>query len=164
MSDTIFLTGIKPTGEPHLGNFIGAIEPALELAKKQSSLNNYFFIADYHALTTIKDQKKMLEFRYNVAATWLSFFDKIDNCSFYFQSDIPQIFELYWILSCFCPKGLLNRAHAYKSLVATNIENGNDSDNQINHGIFSYPVLMAADILLFEVTPHTNRRMIKNST
>ena len=94
----------------------------------------------------------MLEFRYNVAATWLSFFDKIDNCSFYFQSDIPQIFELYWILSCFCPKGLLNRAHAYKSLVATNIENGNDSDNQINHGIFSYPVLMAADILLFEAT------------
>ena len=121
MSDTIFLTGIKPTGEPHLGNFIGAIEPALELAKKQSSLNNYFFIADYHALTSIKDQKKMLEFRYNVAATWL-FFDKIDNCSFYFQSDIPQIFELYWILSCFCPKGLLNRAHAYKSLV-DNIEN-----------------------------------------
>ena len=152
MSQSTFLTGIKPTGEPHLGNYLGAIQPALNLVNKNISDSNYFFIADYHALTTIKDAEKMKAFRYNVAATWLAFFENIDNCSFYFQSDIPQIFELYWILSCFCPKGLLNRAHAYKSLVASNLENGNDTDKQINQGIFSYPVLMAADILLFEAT------------
>ena len=152
MSQSTFLTGIKPTGEPHLGNYLGAIQPAINLVKNNSSDRNYFFIADYHALTTIKDAEKMKMFRYNVAATWLAFFENVEKCSFYFQSDIPQIFELYWILSCFCPKGLLNRAHAYKSLVATNLENGNDTDKQINQGVISYPVLMAADILLFEAT------------
>ncbi len=152
MESKIILTGIKPTGETHLGNYLGAIKPALELAKKYPNEKKFFFIADYHALTTIKDPLKMRDFRYNIAATWLSFFKGIDNCFFYFQSDIPQIFELYWILSCFCPKGLLNRAHAYKSLTAKNIENKYDQDRQINQGLFSYPVLMAADILLFHAT------------
>ncbi|MGC6367656.1 MAG: tryptophan--tRNA ligase [Candidatus Marinamargulisbacteria bacterium] len=152
MSTPIYLTGIKPTGEPHLGNYLGAIKPAIELVKNHASSINYFFIADYHALTTIKDPKVMKNYRYHVAATWLSFFENLDNCCFYFQSDVPQIFELYWILSCFCPKGLLNRAHAYKSIVGKNIEANHDPDKNINHGLFSYPVLMAADILLFEAT------------
>ncbi|RAP23562.1 tryptophan--tRNA ligase [Candidatus Marinamargulisbacteria bacterium SCGC AG-343-K17] len=152
MASNIILTGIKPTGEPHLGNYLGAIQPAVEMAKKNPNEKKYFFIADYHALTTIKDPQKMMEYRYQVAATWMAFFSGIDNCYFYFQSQIPEIFELYWILSCFCPKGLLNRAHAYKAIVAKNSENGHDQDRQINQGIFSYPVLMAADILLFHAT------------
>ncbi len=150
MANTIILTGIKPTGEPHLGNFVGAIEPALEMAKKYKNEKKFFFIADYHALTTIKDPQEMAHYRQSVAATWLSFFKKSENCFFYFQSQVPEIFELYWILSCFCPKGLLNRAHAYKALTAKNTLNNHDPDRQINHGLFSYPVLMAADILLFK--------------
>tara|TARA_A100001015_G_scaffold293964_1_gene371203 strand:- start:386 stop:1393 length:1008 start_codon:yes stop_codon:yes gene_type:complete len=153
MSSKIILTGIKPTGEPHLGNYIGAIKPALDMAIKHPNEKKFFFIADYHALTTIKDPIKMMAYRYNVAATWLSFFKNKDNCFFYFQSSIPEIFELYWILSCFCPKGLLNRAHAYKAITSKNIENNHDQDRQINQGLFSYPVLMAADILLF----HANK-------
>ncbi len=152
MADKIILTGIKPTGEPHLGNYLGAIKPALEITKANKLAKKYFFIADHHALTTIKDQSTMRSYRYEIAATWLSFFDGIENCYFYFQSQVPQIFELYWILSCFCPKGLLNRAHAYKALVSKNIANNADDDRQINQGVFSYPVLMAADILLFNTT------------
>ena len=86
MAEKIFLTGIKPTGEPHLGNFLGAIKPALDLAKNNPDAKKYFFIADYHALTTIKDQQTMQDYRYNVAATWLSFFKGVENCYFYFQS------------------------------------------------------------------------------
>ena len=151
MSKTI-LTGIKPTGEPHLGNFLGAIQPALELARNHESDDKYFFIADYHALTTLKDPALMAQYRQIIAATWLSFFREEKKCYFYFQSDISEIFELYWILSCFCPKGLLNRAHAYKALVSQNNENNHDNDRNINQGVFSYPVLMAADILLFKAT------------
>ncbi len=145
----IILTGIKPTGEPHLGNYLGAIKPALKMAKENPNAQKYFFIADYHALTTLKDPKLMRDYRHIIAATWLSFFENEPGCDFYFQSDISEIFELYWILSCCCPKGLLNRAHAYKALVNQNIEHNHDPDKQINQGLFSYPVLMAADILLF---------------
>lgn len=151
--ETVILTGIKPTGDPHLGNYLGAIKPALKIAEDNPSASKNFFIADYHALTTLKDPKLMKEYRQVIAATWLSFFKDQKDCTFYFQSQIPEIFELYWILSCCCPKGLLNRAHAYKSLVNQNISNKNDPDNQINQGLFSYPVLMAADILLF----HANK-------
>tara|TARA_Y100001935_G_scaffold251715_1_gene254270 strand:+ start:8966 stop:9973 length:1008 start_codon:yes stop_codon:yes gene_type:complete len=153
MSSNIILTGIKPTGDPHLGNYLGAILPALDMARQNANEKKYFFIADYHALTTVKNKQELLEYRHKIAATWLSFFEGIDHCYFYFQSQIPEIFELYWILSCFCPKGLLNRAHAYKALVAKNIDQGYDPDRHINHGVFSYPVLMAADILLF----HANK-------
>lgn len=153
MSSNIILTGIKPTGDPHLGNYLGAILPALNMARQSSREKKYFFIADYHALTTFKNKKELLDYRHKVAATWLSFFEEIDHCYFYFQSQIPEIFELYWILSCFCPKGLLNRAHAYKALVAKNNDQGYDPDRHINHGVFSYPVLMAADIILF----HANK-------
>ena len=149
MSSNVILTGIKPTGDPHLGNYLGAILPALEMARNNPTDKKYFFIADYHALTTIKNKVELMDYRYKIAATWMSFFNDVENCTFYFQSQIPEIFELYWILSCFCPKGLLNRAHAYKSLVAKNNKEGHDADRHINNGIFSYPVLMAADILLF---------------
>lgn len=149
----VILTGIKPTGQPHLGNYLGAIKPALEMAMNHQDDKKYFFIADYHALTTLKDARLMAQYRQTIAATWLSFFNGQKNCYFYFQSDIPEIFELYWILSCFCPKGMLNRAHAYKGLVAKNTENEHDPDRNINHGLYSYPVLMAADICLF----HANK-------
>jgi tryptophanyl-tRNA synthetase len=152
MYNCVILTGIKPTGEPHLGNYFGAILPALNLAKQYPNQKKYFFIADYHALTTVKTPTELLMYRNTIAAAWLAFFETIDNCYFYFQSQVPQIFELYWILSCFCPKGLLNRAHAYKSIVADNKAIGYDEDRNINHGVFSYPVLMAADILLFHAT------------
>ena len=90
MSTPIYLTGIKPTGEPHLGNYLGAIKPAIELVKNHSSSTNYFFIADYHALTTIKDPKVMKNYRYHVAATWLSFFENLDNCCFLFPIRCPS--------------------------------------------------------------------------
>jgi tryptophanyl-tRNA synthetase len=152
MTDDVILTGIKPTGAPHLGNYLGAIQPAMAMASGHPNNKKLFFIADYHALTTMKDPENMRAYRQCVAATWLAFFEGVDHAYFYFQSQIPQIFELYWILSCFCPKGLLNRAHAYKTVVAHNVDQGHDPDRQVNHGVFSYPVLMAADILLFQAT------------
>lgn len=149
---TIILTGIKPTGDPHLGNYLGAIQPAQSLAMANPLAKKFFFIADYHALTALKDAETMRTYRHVIAATWLAFFSDIEDCYFYFQSSIPEIFELYWILSCFCPKGLLNRAHAYKTITNQNSAKGKDLDDTINHGLFSYPVLMAADILLFGAT------------
>ncbi|PCI25253.1 MAG: tryptophan--tRNA ligase [SAR324 cluster bacterium] len=142
----IALTGIKPTGTPHLGNLLGAIKPALELTKDYLA---FYFIADYHALTSVKDKKLLHEQIYKVAATWLAAGLDPEKVVFYRQSDIPEIFELNWILSCFTPKGLLNRAHAYKACVDKNLEFENDPDMGINCGLFNYPVLMAADILMF---------------
>ncbi len=140
------LTGIKPTGLPHIGNYFGAIKPALSLSDQYDS---FYFIADYHALTTIKDPKLMSDYSLNIAAAWLALGLDPEKTVFYKQSDIPEIFELAWILSCFAAKGLLNRAHAYKSAVDENLKLHHDMDHNINHGIFAYPVLMAADILLF---------------
>jgi tryptophanyl-tRNA synthetase len=140
------LTGIKPTGTPHIGNYLGAIKPAIELAQEYQAL---YFIADYHALTTVKDGKRLNELSYEVACTWLALGLDPSKVIFYRQSDIPELFELTWILSCFTPKGLLNRAHAYKAAVDKNTESGNSADEGINAGLFNYPVLMAADILLF---------------
>lgn len=142
----ISLTGIKPTGAPHIGNYLGAIKPALELTKTHEAR---YFIADYHALTSVKDKKLMKEQIYGLAATWLASGLDPDKVIFYRQSDIPEVFELSWILSCMTPKGLLNRAHAYKASVDVNIENGNDADAGIDCGLYNYPVLMAADILAF---------------
>ena len=140
------LTGIKPTGTPHIGNYLGAIKPAIELAQEYQAL---YFIADYHALTTVKDGKRLNELSYEVACTWLALGLDPSKVIFYRQSDIPELFEFAWILSCFTPKGLLNRAHAYKSAVDRNIESGKPADDGINAGLFNYPVLMAADIVLF---------------
>ncbi|WP_409253781.1 tryptophan--tRNA ligase [Bacillus sp. SCS-153A] len=142
------LTGIKPTGHPHLGNYIGAIKPALEMAKDSSSQGIYF-IADYHALNSVQDRKKFKEYTYEIAAAWLSLGLDPEKVIFYRQSDVPEILELHWILSCMTPKGLMNRAHAYKAKVEENNQEGNDPDSGINMGLFTYPILMAADILLF---------------
>lgn len=146
MGNQIALTGIKPSGTPHIGNYLGMIRPALELAKKYQAL---YFIADYHALTTVKDGKELKELTYEVAATWLALGLDPEKVIFYRQSDIPEVMELAWILACFTPKGLLNRAHAYKAAVEENLAMGEGPDEGINAGLFFYPVLMAADILLF---------------
>jgi tryptophanyl-tRNA synthetase len=146
---TTVLTGIKPTGEPHLGHWIGAIEPALEMAR-EPDVEPYFFMADYHALTTTHDPEELEEMTYRVAAAWLALGLDLDEMLFYRQSDVPEIFELTWVLSCFTSKGLMNRAHAYKDAVADNLEHGRDEDEGIDMGLYTYPVLMAADILIFE--------------
>jgi len=140
------LTGIKPTGSPHIGNYLGAICPALELTKNHDAL---YFIADYHALTTVTDKKLLKEQIYGLAATWLASGLDPEKVTFYRQSDMPEVFELSWILSCCASKGLLNRAHAYKASVDNNEATGNDPDYGINCGLFYYPILMAADILMF---------------
>ena len=142
----IALTGIKPTGQPHIGNYLGMIKPALELAEDYQTL---YFIADYHALTTVKNRKELTDLTYQVAATWLALGLDPARVIFYRQSDIPEVFELSWVLACFTSKGLLNRAHAYKTLVEDNTEAGREEDKNINAGLYTYPVLMAADILLF---------------
>lgn len=142
----IALTGIKPSGTPHIGNYLGMIRPALELAQKYQAL---YFIADYHALTTVKDGQAMKQLTYDVAATWLALGLDPNKVIFYRQSDIPEVTEFTWILACFTAKGLLNRAHAYKASVDDNLTAGLPPDEGINAGLYSYPVLMAADILLF---------------
>jgi tryptophanyl-tRNA synthetase len=141
------LTGIKPTGTPHIGNYLGAIKPALQLVEDYKA---FYFIADYHGLTTIRDKKEMKQHTYEVAATWLALGLDPDEVVFYRQSDVPEVFELTWVLACFTGKGWLNRAHAYKSSVDKNVEAGRDADDGINVGLYNYPVLMAADILLFK--------------
>jgi tryptophanyl-tRNA synthetase len=148
------LTGIKPTGIPHLGNLLGAIRPALRMAS-DPGLRAFYFIADYHALTTVHDPGELRRLTREVAATWLACdLDRglgTDRALLYRQSDIPEIFELTWILSCFTSKGWMNKAHAYKARVAANEAAGNpDLDAGIAMGVYSYPVLMAADILMFE--------------
>lgn len=144
------LTGIKPTGEPHIGNYVGAIRPSLELAKNNRA---YLFIADSHSLTTYLSPKVLKEFVYKVTASWLACGLDPESLFFYRQSDIPELFELNWILSCVTPKGLMNRAHSYKAGRDQNLKAGKkDLDDKINMGLYNYPILMGADILLF--SPH----------
>lgn len=142
----IALTGLKPSGSPHIGNYLGMLKPSLELAEKFQAL---YFIPDYHALTTVRDRKQLADLTYQAAATWLALGLNPDEGIIYRQSDIPEVFELAWALSCFTTKGLLNRSHAYKAIVDDNIAAGREEDKNINVGLFTYPVLMAADILLF---------------
>lgn len=149
MAEKIVLTGIKPTGDLHIGNYVGAIKPALALTKEQG-VKPIYFIADFHALTTVHDGDVLNQRIYEIAAAWLAFGLDPDQVLFYRQSDVPEIFELSWILSCMTSKGLLNRAHAYKAKVDDNIAAGRDPDAGINIGLFNYPVLMAADILMFK--------------
>lgn len=148
MTQTI-LTGIKPTGTPHLGNYFGAIEPALRLAD-EPGWRAVYFVADYHALTSIHDGEELRRSTLEVAATWLACGLDPERMLFYRHSDVPEIFELTWVLACFTAKGLLNRAHAYKAKVADNTEAGLDPDDGVDAGLFNYPVLMAADIILFD--------------
>ncbi len=147
MSAKVSLTGIKPSGIPHIGNYFGAIKPALELVKNYEAR---YFIADYHALNTIKDPELLTSQTYDLAATWLACGLDPEKVMFYRQSDVPETLELTTILMAFTPKGLMNRAHAYKAMVAQNQETGRDVDDGINMGLYTYPVLMAADILLFD--------------
>ncbi|MDR2246480.1 MAG: tryptophan--tRNA ligase [Treponema sp.] len=143
----IALTGIKPTGILHIGNYFGAIKPALELAKEHDAR---YFIADYHALNSIKDPKALAANIRQVAAGWLAAGLNPDAAIFYRQSAVPETFELAAFLMAFTAKGLMNRAHAYKAAVQGNVDKKNDPDAGINMGLYTYPVLMAADILLFD--------------
>ncbi|MDP8269308.1 MAG: tryptophan--tRNA ligase [Candidatus Tenebribacter davisii] len=147
MNKGIALTGIKPTGTPHIGNYFGAIKPAIELTKEYDAR---YFIADYHALNSIKDPQKINDLAYEVAATWLACGLDPDKALVYRQSQVPQTFDLSTILLAFTSKGLMNRAHAYKAMVQSNKELNRDPDDGVNMGLFTYPVLMAADILLFD--------------
>lgn len=142
------LTGITTTGTPHLGNYVGAIKPAIA-ASKQAHVESFLFLADYHALIKCQDPEQVAQSTLEIAATWLALGLDPNNTVFYRQSDIPEIAELCWVLNCVAAKGLLNRAHAYKDAVAKNVEAEQDNDFGITMGLFSYPVLMAADILMF---------------
>ena len=141
------LTGITTTGTPHVGNYLGAIKPSLELAEENSE--SFFFLADYHALIKTQNTIDIKASVKDVALAWLSSGLDTDKSYFYKQSDIKEITELSWILTCITAKGLMNRAHAYKAAIA---ENKSDEDKGINMGLFSYPILMASDILIFNST------------
>jgi len=145
---TRILTGITTTGTPHLGNYAGAIRPAI-VASRAADADSFYFLADYHALIKCDDPARIQRSRLEIAATWLALGLDTDKATFYRQSDIPEIPELCWLLTCVAGKGLLNRAHAYKASVDKNVEAGEDPDAGITMGLFSYPVLMAADILMF---------------
>lgn len=147
MNKKIALTGIKPTGNPHIGNYFGAIKPALELSKEYQTR---YFIADYHGLNQTKDPQILRDQIYEIAAAWLACGLDPEHNLIYKQSAVPQTFELTTILLAFTPKGLMNRAHAYKAMLQNNKELGKDPDDGVNMGLFTYPVLMAADILLFD--------------
>jgi tryptophanyl-tRNA synthetase len=148
MAQHTVLTGITTTGSPHLGNYVGAIKPAIA-ASRASSVNAYFFLADYHALIKSYDPEQVRRSTLEIAATWLALGLDPEAVTFYRQSDVPEITELTWIITCHTAKGLMNRAHAYKAAVQDNLDAGEDADFGITMGLFSYPILMAADILMF---------------
>ena len=145
------LTGITTTGTPHLGNYVGAIRPAIE-ASKEENVDSFFFLADFHAMIKCQDPNVVHQSTKEIAATWLALGLDPTNVTFYRQSDIPEIPQLCWYLMCVAPKGLMNRAHAYKDAVQKNINSGEDNDFGVAMGLFSYPILMAADILMFNAT------------
>ena len=144
------LTGVKPTGMPHLGNLLGAIRPAIELANTSNYDRSIYFIADYHALNSVRDAEKFKEDTYGIAATFIALGLDINKSIFYKQSDVKEIFELTWMLSCMTPKGDMNRAHSYKDKVQKNSEAKRDQDFGVNMGLFNYPILMSSDILLYD--------------
>lgn len=145
---TRVLTGITTTGTPHLGNYVGAIRPAIA-ASRRDEVDAFYFMADYHALIKSDDPARIERSRLEIAATWLAAGLDPERVTFYRQSDIPEIPELTWFLTCVTAKGLLNRAHAYKAAVDKNVAEGEDADAGITAGLYMYPVLMAADILAF---------------
>jgi tryptophanyl-tRNA synthetase len=146
------LTGITTTGIPHLGNYVGAIRPAIQ-SIQDSDDEAFFFLADYHGIIKCYDPQQIHESTKIIAATWIACGLDPERVTFYRQSDVPEIPELAWVLNCSCAKGLMNRAHAYKASVDANMEkNDVDPDQGITMGLFGYPVLMAADILMFNAT------------
>ncbi len=145
------LTGITTTGTPHLGNYVGAIRPAIAASQK-AGVESFYFLADFHALIKCQDPAMVHQSTREIAATWLALGLDTDNAVFYRQSDVPEIPELCWMLTCMAAKGLMNRAHAYKAAVDANAEAGEDPDYGVTMGLYSYPILMAADILMFNAT------------
>lgn len=144
----VVLTGIKPTGTPHIGNYFGAIKQAIEMSKNEE-FDSYYFIADYHALNSLKTKEDLVGYFKELACTWLACGLDPEKVVFYRQSQIPETTELCWILMNVTPKGLMDRAHAYKACVEKNLELNKDADDGINMGLYNYPILMASDILLF---------------
>jgi len=149
MHKETILTGITTTGTPHLGNYVGAIQPAIA-ASRRDDVKTYYFLADFHSLVKCQDPELVQRSTLEVAATWLAAGLDTEQSIFYRQSDIPEITELTWILTCMTAKGLMNRAHAYKAAVDENLNaQETDPDKGITMGLFCYPILMAADILMF---------------
>jgi tryptophanyl-tRNA synthetase len=144
-----FLTGITTSGTPHIGNYVGALRPALQ-ASRRPGTENFYFLADYHALIKCDEPARVQRSTLEIAACWLAIGLDPEHVFFYRQSDIPEIPELTWLLTCVTGKGLLNRAHAYKAQVDRNSAAGVDPDTDVTAGLFMYPVLMAADILMFK--------------
>ncbi len=148
MSPVRFLTGITTSGTPHLGNYVGSIRPSVR-ASQRADVESFYFLADYHALIKIDEPSRIQRSTLEIAASWLAAGLNPDKVTFYRQSDIPEIPELTWLLTCVTGKGLLNRAHAYKAAVDKNLAAGAQAETDINTGLFMYPVLMGADILMF---------------
>ena len=148
MTSTRFLTGITPSGTPHLGNYVGSIRPSVR-ASLRSDVESFYFLADYHALIKIDEPARIQRSTLEIAASWLAAGLDPERVTFYRQSDIPEIPELTWFLTCVIGKGVLNRAHAYKAMVDKNAASGVDPDSDVSAGLFMYPVLMGADILMF---------------
>ena len=142
------LTGVTTTGTPHLGNYVGAIRPAIQ-ASREPGVESFFFLADYHALIKCDEPARIERSCLEIAATWLAAGLDTSRVTFYRQSDIVEIPELTWLLTCVASKGLMNRSHAYKAAADANAAAGDDLDAGITMGLFSYPILMAADILMF---------------
>lgn len=149
MNTTRFLTGITTTGTPHLGNFVGSIRPSVA-ASLQPGVQSFYFLADYHALIKCEDPVRIQRSTLEIAASWLAAGLDPEKVTFYRQSDIPEIPELTWLLTCVTGKGVLNRAHAYKASVDKNTAAGREQDDGVTAGLFMYPVLMGADILMFK--------------
>ena len=148
MSTSRFLTGITPSGTPHLGNYVGSIRPSVQ-ASLAAEVESFYFLADYHALIKIDDPARIQRSTLEIAASWLAAGLNPERVTFYRQSDVPEIPELTWLLTCVTGKGVLNRAHAYKAAVDKNSASGADTDADVTAGLFMYPVLMGADILMF---------------
>ncbi len=146
MSEKVVLTGIKPTGMPHLGNYVGALKPLIEQSKTQKT---FMFIADLHALNTIHDAAQIKQHTYEIAALMVALGLDLNNAVLFRQSNISEIYHLNTLLTNVTPKGLMNRAHSYKAAMDKNIAIGADVDAGINMGLYTYPILMTADILLY---------------
>ena len=148
MSTQRFLTGITTSGTPHLGNYVGSIRPSVQ-ASRRADVESFYFLADYHALIKIDEPARIQRSTLEIAASWLAAGLDPERVVFYRQSDVPEIPELTWFLTCVIGKGVLNRAHAYKAAVDKNTATGTDPDSDVTAGLFMYPVLMGADILMF---------------
>lgn len=146
MDDKIVLTGIKPTGMPHIGNYLGALKPLIEMSQNHKT---FMFIADLHALNAVHNAKEIKQHTYEIAALMVAMGLNLENTVFFRQSDINEIYQLTEFLMNVTPKGLMNRAHSYKAMVEKNTEAGIDVDSGINMGLYTYPILMTADILLY---------------